>query len=368
MESGRRHTNRPQLKAALDECRKRRATLLIAKLDRLARNVAFIANLMDSRDVDFIAVDMPEANRLTIHILAAVAEHERELTSKRTKDALAVVKGRGVKLGNPRYRESIERARAARGIEKPAPEVQRLMCSLQAQGKGLREIARELNRLGIRTPRGCSLVCKDGEGADCGSTARASYGLAKACGPTTAQPSHTNSRLLYSGQTGILEDLMNILRPIAEEEYGYTFTFSFAEEARLGYVLAGAICIFDALRQKRFTGYCECFAAEQFFMGRFFCIAVVARQPGQKPTLSYEFWREVQHLVAQCTQRKCTEITLDEQLCELAQKRAIMASLIPCGVAEIDDGEISRVLGSEAEQEDNFFAKYLQGDVNNEVR
>lgn len=129
VESGRRHTNRPQLKAALDECRKRRATLLIAKLDRFARDVAFIANLMDSRDVDFIAVDTPEANRLTIHILAAVAEHEGELTSKRTKDALAVVKRRGVKLGNPRYTESIEKARATRGIQKPAPEVQRLMCS-----------------------------------------------------------------------------------------------------------------------------------------------------------------------------------------------------------------------------------------------
>lgn len=74
IESGRRHTNRPQLFAALEECRKRRAVLLIARLDRLARNVAFIANLMGSR-ADFVAVDMPQATRLTIHILAAVAEH-----------------------------------------------------------------------------------------------------------------------------------------------------------------------------------------------------------------------------------------------------------------------------------------------------
>jgi len=84
IESGRRHTNRPQLLAALDECRKIRATLLIARLDRLARNVAFIANLMES-GADFIACDMPQANRLTIHILAAVAEHEREMISQRTK-------------------------------------------------------------------------------------------------------------------------------------------------------------------------------------------------------------------------------------------------------------------------------------------
>ena len=72
VESGKKHSNRPQLLAALADCRKRRAVLLIARLDRLARNVAFIANLMES-GVDFVAVDMPQATRLTIHILAAVA-------------------------------------------------------------------------------------------------------------------------------------------------------------------------------------------------------------------------------------------------------------------------------------------------------
>jgi DNA invertase Pin-like site-specific DNA recombinase len=154
VESGRRHTNRPQLKAALDECRKRRAVLIIAKLDRLARNVAFIANLMESRDVDFIAVDMPDANRLTIHVLAAVAEHEREMISQRTKAALAQAKAGGTKLGSPRPLEALQKANEAKNIQKPAPEVQRLMRSLHAQGKGLREIARELNRLNVRTPRG----------------------------------------------------------------------------------------------------------------------------------------------------------------------------------------------------------------------
>lgn len=96
VESGRKN-NRPQLTAALEECKQRRATLVIAKLDRLARNVHFISGLMES-NVDFVAVDMPDANRLTIHILAAVAEHERELISKRTKDALAQAKARGTKL------------------------------------------------------------------------------------------------------------------------------------------------------------------------------------------------------------------------------------------------------------------------------
>jgi DNA invertase Pin-like site-specific DNA recombinase len=131
----------------------RRAVLLIARLDRLARNVAFIANLMES-GVDFVAVDMPTANRLTLHILAAVAEHEREMISARTKAALAQAKARGTQLGNPRPLDALKLANAARAYLKPAPHVLDLMAGWKAQGKGLREIARELNRLNIRTPRG----------------------------------------------------------------------------------------------------------------------------------------------------------------------------------------------------------------------
>ena len=89
------------LTAALAECHTRRATLLIAKLDRLARSVAFISNLMEGR-VDFVVADMPGVNRLTVHVLAAVAEHEREMISQRTKAALAMAKVRGTRLGNPR--------------------------------------------------------------------------------------------------------------------------------------------------------------------------------------------------------------------------------------------------------------------------
>ena len=152
VESGRKD-NRPQLLAALAECRKRRAVLVIAKLDRLARNVHFISGLMNS-DVEFVAVDMPSANRLTIHILAAVAEHEREMISVRTKAALAAAKARGTKLGNPRGAEAAAVARAGKKIQAPAPEVLKLMTEWKGQGRGLREITRELNRLNIRTPHG----------------------------------------------------------------------------------------------------------------------------------------------------------------------------------------------------------------------
>jgi len=100
VESGRK-ADRVGLAAALAICRSKRATLLIAKLDRLARSVAFISNLMEG-GVDFVAADMPLVNRLTVHVLAAVAEHEREMISQRTKAALAAAKVRGTRLGNPR--------------------------------------------------------------------------------------------------------------------------------------------------------------------------------------------------------------------------------------------------------------------------
>ena len=99
IESGKRN-ERPELAKALAACKRQKAKLVIAKLDRLSRNLAFIATLMDS-GVEFIAVDNPHANKLTIHILAAVAQHEREMIAQRTKDALQAAKARGVVLGNP---------------------------------------------------------------------------------------------------------------------------------------------------------------------------------------------------------------------------------------------------------------------------
>ncbi len=100
VESGKRN-DRPAIAEALRLCRLNRATLIIAKLDRLARNVHFISSLMES-GVEFVAVDFPQANRLTVHILAAVAEHEASMISIRTKSALQAAKVRGVSLGGQR--------------------------------------------------------------------------------------------------------------------------------------------------------------------------------------------------------------------------------------------------------------------------
>jgi DNA invertase Pin-like site-specific DNA recombinase len=152
VESGKRSKNRPQLLAALAECRKRKATLIIAKLDRLARNVHFISGLMESK-VEFLAVDMPYANRLTVHILAAVAEHEAQMISARTIAALAAAKARGVVLGGPKLHE----ARLASALVTrtyAAPEVVTLMQEARAKGVTLRGIADKLNKLGLKTVRG----------------------------------------------------------------------------------------------------------------------------------------------------------------------------------------------------------------------
>jgi DNA invertase Pin-like site-specific DNA recombinase len=152
VESGKRN-DRPQLAAAMDQCRRHKDVLLIAKLDRLARNVAFIANLMES-GVEFVAVDMPYANKLTMHILAAVAEHEREMISARTKAALAQAKARGVKLGRPdhdtRHMHTARSAKVSAFRATVLPEVQQLI----GQGMSRQKIAVELNRRGLTTYTG----------------------------------------------------------------------------------------------------------------------------------------------------------------------------------------------------------------------
>lgn len=164
VESGRK-ADRPQLAAALTSCRLHRATLIIAKLDRLARNVAFIANLMDG-GVEFIACDMPHANRLTLHLFAAIAEHEREMISQRTKAALQAAKARGVRLGNPNGAAAllagcrlaaerstgVRRATAVQRVVAVAP----ILAELSANGLSCREIANSLNGRGVPSPSGLS--------------------------------------------------------------------------------------------------------------------------------------------------------------------------------------------------------------------
>jgi DNA invertase Pin-like site-specific DNA recombinase len=145
---------RPQLRAALDACKKHKATLLIAKLDRLARNVHFITGLIES-GTDFVAADMPNANKVMLQMHAVMSEWERDQISARTRAALVQAKARGVVLGAAGAR-NLEAHRATR-IRDAQAFVDRLRGVFEGFGlRGLsqRQMVTELNALGIKTPRG----------------------------------------------------------------------------------------------------------------------------------------------------------------------------------------------------------------------
>jgi DNA invertase Pin-like site-specific DNA recombinase len=162
VESGKRN-DRPKLAEALKLCRLHGATLIIAKLDRLARNVAFVSNLMES-GVDFVAVDFPQANRLTVHILAAVAEHEAAMISQRTRAALAAAKARGRKLGGDRGNiaaisglgNQVSAVVRGQRANKRAGDLVPVIRGMQAGGASLRQVAAELTRRGITAAQGGS--------------------------------------------------------------------------------------------------------------------------------------------------------------------------------------------------------------------
>ena len=162
IESGRKNT-RPQLIAAMQAAKDAGAVLLVAKLDRLARNLAFLTALMESR-VRFKAVDMPAADEFTIHVLGAVAEKEAKAISTRTKDALTAKKARGFQLGTPANLTLEARAKglAQRQLNaqthlanRQAAELARLYRSMQWD---YRRIAAQLTASGYRTRRGCAFT------------------------------------------------------------------------------------------------------------------------------------------------------------------------------------------------------------------
>lgn len=161
VESGRK-TDRPKLKEALAQCRKDSATLIVAKLDRLARNVSFLSSLLES-DVEIVFCDFPQANKMVLHILAAISQYEAELIATRTRQALAAKKIRGAKLGNPEHlmekhhqaitnsnRTNSEKANANPNNKRAVA----LLKTLVGQGKTYQEMADTLNKEGFLTSRG----------------------------------------------------------------------------------------------------------------------------------------------------------------------------------------------------------------------
>ena len=148
---------RPELAKALTSCRLKGATLVIAKLDRLSRDAHFLLGL-ERAGVDFVAADMPGANRMTVGIMAVVAEEERRMISARTKAALAAAKARGVALGGwkggPIVDGSLGAAANRERAAAFAAKVRPIVADLRGRGLSLRQMAAELTAQGIQTPRG----------------------------------------------------------------------------------------------------------------------------------------------------------------------------------------------------------------------
>lgn len=157
IETGTNKRQRPKLQAAIAIAKEQNAILLIAKLDRLARNVHFITGLQES-GVKFAAVDMPEANEMTVQIMAVMAQHEAKMISDRTKAALTAVKARGVKLGTPsnltdqarQNGQQSSKAQAVKAYQKLRGYVQ----MMHNMGMSYRAIATKLNEEGNRTRTG----------------------------------------------------------------------------------------------------------------------------------------------------------------------------------------------------------------------
>ncbi|MFC4686591.1 recombinase family protein [Epilithonimonas pallida] len=162
VESG-KNDNRPQLLKAIEKSKSEGATLLIAKLDRLSRNAGFIFLLKDS-NVDFKCCDMPEANSLTIGIMACLAQEERELISKRTTAALQELKAKGIKLGNPQNLTPEARQLGNEMMRLKALQNENnrkataLIVSLRNAGSSYGKIADALNENGFKTSRGCEFT------------------------------------------------------------------------------------------------------------------------------------------------------------------------------------------------------------------
>lgn len=153
VESGTR-SDRPELAKAIALAKSEGATLLVAKLDRLSRSVAFIAALLEDKQLNFRVASMPYADKFQLHIYAALAEQERDFISKRTKAALTEAKARGVKLGGYREGHKAHHKAISAAADKAAERVGQTILSRRSAGATYQSIADELNALGVETSRG----------------------------------------------------------------------------------------------------------------------------------------------------------------------------------------------------------------------
>jgi DNA invertase Pin-like site-specific DNA recombinase len=153
VESGSK-ADRPELNKAIEQAKQTGATLLVAKLDRLSRSVAFIATLMEDKQLEFTVATMPSADKFQLHIYAALAQQEREFISTRTKAALAEAKARGVKLGGNRPNNQARHKAVKAMADQNALKVSQIIKDHRSSGRSYRYIAEQLNNLDVATAKG----------------------------------------------------------------------------------------------------------------------------------------------------------------------------------------------------------------------
>ena len=152
VESGAK-SDRTELNKALELCRKNNAILLAQKVDRVSRDVEFIAKLVKDKDVTLRVANLPNADNFTIHLFAAISMQEREFISTRTKAAMAAAKAKGQKFGNPKLAElNRTRIRQANRFNK---SVAPIVLPLRERGMTFQQIADTLNQMDVKTSRGC---------------------------------------------------------------------------------------------------------------------------------------------------------------------------------------------------------------------
>lgn len=155
----------------------------------------------------------------------------------------------------------------------------------------------------------------------------------------------------------LLRGYLNMIEPIGLDALGYSFAFSFSDDVRFGYILSGASCVFDALRELQYSGRCECYAAEMFACGRMFVVGLMLRPSNRQAEPTSDFWERLCMSVERNVKIHTPELELLRDVSEFSTKRGMLSTLVPCGEAEYQKGTVSRILGTEDE---TFFRSYLR--------
>jgi len=157
----------------------------------------------------------------------------------------------------------------------------------------------------------------------------------------------------------LVRDFLGLIEPIRPDALGRVYSFDFSEDATYGYIFDGAKCVFDALRDLKYSGRCECYSAERFQWGRSFVVGVMLRPNNRQPEPTNEFWKKLGQLVETYSERLSPNVTLLHSGCEFASKRAMEDSMLDCGIAEFDKGNVTQMLGIDADGSTSFIRDWL---------